>query len=149
MEHKIGHSTPLVPSLSLLQTDHLAQAPRHLLPSLSRQASMRLQDRAAASAMLSNGRVAVTMIRFAHVHGPTRAPPMSPANHAQFMAVNSSRDSLNVGPAPASGSRRSAMTWRRGEQDLQHPLPYGDYANQRWYRNVALRTLTSLWRCRR
>jgi hypothetical protein len=44
------------------------------------------------------------------------------ANHVWNRAVNSLRDSLNV--ALGSGSdAESAMTWRRGEQDLQQPSP--------------------------
>jgi hypothetical protein len=44
------------------------------------------------------------------------------ANHVRKRAVNSLRDSLNVALGSGSGAG-SAMTWRRGEQDLQQPSP--------------------------
>jgi hypothetical protein len=72
------------------------------------------------------------------------------ANQVQNKAVNTLRDSLDV--ALGSGSAaESTMTWRRGEQDLQQPfaLPYGYRTPEGSLPSLALRTLTSLWRCKR
>jgi hypothetical protein len=77
--------------------------------------------RAAAPALFSKGSGAVMITRFAQVM--TQATVLEKAaNHVWMRAVNSLRDSLNV--ALGSGSdAESAMTWRRGEQDLQQPSP--------------------------
>jgi hypothetical protein len=71
------------------------------------------------------------------------------ANQVQNKAVNTLRDSLDV--ALGSGSAaESTMTWRRGEQDLQQPfaLPHGYRTPEGSLPSLALRTLTSLWRCK-
>ena len=109
------------------------------------------QNGAAASAKLSNGRGAVTIVRLVETcRFKTSITRKGSESGAIESGVNSLRDSLNVCPGFGFGlQKRDDMASRRTRSATSFALPYGYLTPEASLPNEALRTsLTSLWRCR-